>query len=118
MVRMLSRTLMAAAVLSASLLAVSATPSVAAPPPNPCKHNEQTDPPYPPGQCKKGGVSNPDAHPGGKQTAFSGDGEFDPGSKVRGENHSRPQQLGTTEADALGGVTFSFTIPPDAESGA
>jgi LPXTG-motif cell wall-anchored protein len=36
---------------------------------------------------------------------------------VRGENHSKVQDLGTTNADALGGARFTFRIPEDAEAG-
>ncbi|MDT7537975.1 MAG: hypothetical protein QOI82_1560 [Actinomycetota bacterium] len=116
MVRMLTRATTAALMLSGVLLASSAAPAVAAPAPHPCKAS-QGKPPYPPGQCKKGSVSNPNAHPGEQQVAFSGDGEFDPGSTVRGENHSKVQQLGTTTADQMGGATFTFTIPQDADNG-
>ena len=106
-----------AAIAIAGLTTLASAPALAAPPPPGCKP-EHGKPAYPPGQCKKAAITDSTATPGQSLTAYSGEGQFDPGSSANAELRSTPKSLGTVTVDSAGAASVTFTVPTDLSTGA
>jgi LPXTG-motif cell wall-anchored protein len=75
-------------------------------------------PAYPPGKCKRKSISDGHADRGEHLKAYSGEGEFDKGKKVKVELHSTTYSVGTVTVDSSGGATVTFTVPKSMATGA